>query len=149
MGDGFDPGDAHSMSIVLPSDCFESRPEINVKRSHDPDTLCFLRVRHNFWREAAGCEPMARDCWRSLILGGKYAVEGVMNWDNRTGESGFYFQGLDGSPCVIQRVQRTEAGALGFRDFPGLPMTKENRNGSHRTLLSHALVVQTVGVEAV
>lgn len=31
-----------------------------------------------------------------------------------------------------------EAGALGFRDFPGLPVAKENRNGSHRTLHSHA-----------
>src|ERR1035437_6651847 len=27
-----------------------------------------------------------------------------------------------------------EAGASGFRDFPGLPVTKENRTGSHRTL---------------
>jgi len=27
-----------------------------------------------------------------------------------------------------------EAGALGFRDFPCLPVTKENRFGSHRTL---------------
>lgn len=26
------------------------------------------------------------------------------------------------------------AGAPGFRDFPGLLMTKENRNGSHQTL---------------
>ena len=26
------------------------------------------------------------------------------------------------------------AGALGFRDFPGLPVTKENRKCSHRTL---------------
>jgi len=31
---------------------------------------------------------------------------------------------------MVQRM----AGALGFRDFPGLPVTKENRNGSHRTL---------------
>jgi hypothetical protein len=29
-----------------------------------------------------------------------------------------------------------EAGALGFRDFPGLLVTKENRNGSHQTLHS-------------
>lgn len=31
-----------------------------------------------------------------------------------------------------------EAGALGFRDFPCLPVTKENRYGSHRTLPSLA-----------
>jgi hypothetical protein len=29
------------------------------------------------------------------------------------------------------------AGALGFRDFPGLPVMKENRNGNHRTQPLH------------
>lgn len=29
---------------------------------------------------------------------------------------------------------RPWAGASGFRDFPGLPVTKENRSVSHRTL---------------
>jgi hypothetical protein len=28
----------------------------------------------------------------------------------------------------------SEVGALGFRDFPGLPAAKENRNDSRRTL---------------
>jgi hypothetical protein len=31
------------------------------------------------------------------------------------------------------------AEALGFRDFPGLPVTKANRNGGRRTLYSHRL----------
>jgi hypothetical protein len=29
------------------------------------------------------------------------------------------------------------AGALGFRDFPGLLVMKENRTGNHRTLHTH------------
>ena len=31
------------------------------------------------------------------------------------------------------------AGALGFRDFPGLPAAKENRNDSRQTLLTCSL----------
>jgi hypothetical protein len=38
-----------------------------------------------------------------------------------------------GSPLVPSSFN-SEAGALGFRDFLGLPVAKENRNDSHRTL---------------
>jgi len=38
---------------------------------------------------------------------------------------------------------KSQAGALGFRDFPGSLVMKENRTGNHRTLPAYRALIST------
>jgi hypothetical protein len=55
------------------------------------------------------------------------------NW---TAHSCLYLEQACWSITVTARL-KDGAGALGFRDFPGLPREKENRTGIARTLPFH------------
>jgi hypothetical protein len=96
-----------------------------------------LMGQHSF-SSAAGAAPH-RETLRFL------SAEMLQSKGNRRGLERLLMPKSVPGPPVTDGALASWAGALGFRDFPGLLAAKENRNGSRRTLPSFFFIACSAG----